>query len=252
MTALGRDLDVPFHIVFDVRSLKNGFSIPTEKSFNAWSREMTEDKTFSFQGRRERTFFRPKGHGFPAYTQNYIRTFGKIRWQGIATYMRWQDKEIVLMREVPLSHYQRAEELLDVFECFVVSASWVNTHWEIPETFFPGEASTLLMRAHNELAKDIDFISWNDLSLILRTLLSYSAAAKDNKMYDSVLPLWLEFREKQNIWYYQQCLAYMAYKNADDQDGMRKIINSCLRHFNQPDDYRHMRILKNMWEIDND
>lgn len=252
MTAIGRNLDVPFHLVLKVSDLKNGFFLSSEKSFTLWHKEMAEEKGFSFQGEKERTFFRPTGHGFPAYKQKYLRTFGKLRWQGLAIYMRWQDKEIVLLKEVPMNHYRRASELLDSFDCFVVSGAWSNTHWEVPEKFFPGKSSTLLLRAHNELAKDMDFISWRDLSLILRTLLSSSAAAKDRKVYDSALPLWLEFRERQNIWYSQQCLAYIAYRNAGNQEGMRKIVNSCLRHFNTPDDHRHMRILKNIWEITND
>ena len=252
MTALGRKRDVPFHLVFSVTELKNGFFIPSEQSFHTWRREISEKDSFSFQGEKERIFFRPQEHGFPAYKQEYIRTFGKLRWQGIATYLRWQNKELVLLREVPLVHYQRAREVLDSFGCFIVSASWSNRHWEIPEKFFPGDPAELLLRVHRELSKNIEFISWNDLSLMLRTLLSRAAAEKDSRMFDTVLPLWLDFREKQEIWYTQHCLAYITYRNAEDQEGMRRILNSCLRHFNTPDDYRHTRILKNIWEIKND
>ena len=144
MTALGKKRDVPFHIVFSVSDLKDGFFVPSEKSFQAWNKQMAEKNAFHFQGERERTFFRPQKQGFPAFNQKYIRTFGKLRWQGIATYMRWQNKEIVLLREVPLNHYQRAKELLESFGCFVVSGDWSNRHWEIPEKFFPGKASAPL------------------------------------------------------------------------------------------------------------
>lgn len=249
MTAVGRRKDVPFHLLLTVTDLKNGFFIPTDTSYNAWNRQMSEKHAFSFQGEKMRTFFRPQAHGFPAYNQNYIRTFGELRWQGVATYARWQDKEIVLLREVPLKHYQRAKTLIEAFDCLVVTSAWSNRHWEIPKTFFPGVPEDLLVRANRELAQNINFISWSDLSLMLRTLLSYAAAKKDSKMLDSVIPLWLDFREKQQIWYTQRCLSYIAYRNVGNQNGMRKILNSCLRHFRTPDDYRHIRILENIWEI---
>lgn len=252
MTALGQNRDVPFHLTFSVTDLKNGFFTTTEKSFLAWRRKMAEKESFSFQGEKERTFFRPQAQGYPAYKQDYTRTFGKLRWQGIAIYARWQDKEIILLREVPLVHYQRAKELLNVFRCFIVNVTWSNRHWEVPETFFPGDTAELLLRANRELSKNTEYISWRELSLMLRTILSRAAAAKDLKMLDSAMPLWLDFREKEDVWYTQRCLAYITYQNAEDQNGMRKILNSCLRHFHSPDDYRHTRILKNIWEIKND
>lgn len=250
MTAIGKNRDVPFHLDVTVTDLENGFRIPSEKSYQAWYTRMSDENGFSFYGDRARTFFRARAHGFPAYKIRYTRIFGKSRWQGVATYMRWQDKEIVLLREVPQHHFVRAKTLLRLNDCFEVSVAWSNRHWEVPEKLVQGDPSELLLRAHRELSRNINFIPWKDLSLILRTLLAQAAINKDQKMYDSVMPLWLSFREKQEIWYTRHCLAYITCQNADDSEGMQKIKNICLKQFNTPDDYRHLRILENIWEID--
>ena len=66
----------------------------------------------------------------------------------------------------------------------------------------------------------------------------------------AAFPLWREFREKQQVWYAQSCLAYQTYQTAEDREGMNRIINECLRRFPSPDDLRHVKIMKNVWTIE--
>jgi len=164
--------------------------------------------------------------------------------------MRYQDREIVLLREVPANHFWRSDRVLQSYGAFVVSPAMVDRYWEIPEKRMEGDSTRLLQRAAMELRKNIAAAVWDELDLILRTLLCRAYENKDPVLIAAVEPLWKEFREKQQIWYSQCCLAYQAYQAEENREGMNRIINECLRRFPSPDDHRHVKIMKNSWTIE--
>ncbi len=250
MTALGKNMDVPFHLVFTVNPLPDGFRTTRRKSFDDWRKRVSEQNGFAFLSNPEQDFYRPAESGFPYYSISYTRIDKKIRWQGYASYMRYQDKELVLLREVPVNHFWRSERVLRRFGAFVVSPTMVDHYWEIPEKRMEFNPTRLLQRCALELRKNIAVAVWDDLDLALRTLLCRAYETKDQVLIDAVVPLWLDFRTKQQVWYSQNCLAYQTAQASQNLQEMTRIVNDCLRRFPSPDDHRHVKIMKNIWTIE--
>ena len=67
---------------------------------------------------------------------------------------------------------------------------------------------------------------------------------------DDTLDLLQEFRERQKYWYSQACLAYQHFEQNDKWENMKAIRNECLLKFPSSDDYRHTKIIRNIWTID--
>lgn len=250
MTALGKNMDVPFHIVFTVSTLPDGFRKTRRKSFDEWRKRVSEQNGFAFLDDPEQEFYRPTESGFPYYRLSYTRQDKNFRWQGYASYMRYHDKELILLREVPASHFWRSEQVLQSFGAFVVSPAMVDHYWEIPAERMTEDSTRLLQRASFELRKNIAATVWDDVDLMLRTLLCRAYETNDPVLISAVVPLWREFREKQQIWYSQCCLAFQTYQTAGNSEGMNRIVNECLRRFPSPDDHRHVKIMKNIWTIE--
>lgn len=250
MTALGRNFDVPFHIVFTVTGVPDGFRTTRKQSFDDWRKRLSEQQGFAFLEDPKQDFYRPAEGGFPYYRLAYTRQDKNFRWQGYASYMRYHDRELVLLREVPAGHFWRTDRVLQSYGAFVVSPSMTDRYWEIPEKRVEGDTTRLLQRASQELRKNIAVAVWDELDAMLRTLLCRAYESRDEVLSAAVLPLWLEFKEKQQVWYSQCCLAYQTYQTAENTEGMNRIVNECLRRFPSPDDHRHVKIMKNIWTIE--
>ncbi len=250
MTALGKNFDVPFHIVFTVSTVPDGFRTTRRKSFDNWRKRVSEQQGFAFLEDPKQDFYRPAEGGFPYYRLSYSRQDKNFRWQGYASYMRYHDKELVLLREVPVGHFWRSDRVLQRFGAFVVSPAMADRYWEIPEKQMEGDSTRLLQRASQELRKNIAIAVWDELDAMLRTLLCRAYESRDEVLTAAVLPLWLEFKEKQQVWYSQCCLAYQTYQTAENTEGMNRIVSECLRRFPSPDDHRHVKIMKNIWTIE--
>ena len=225
MTALGKNMDVPFHLVFTVTPLPDGFRTTRRKSFDDWRKRVSEQNGFAFLSDPEQDFYRPSESGFPYYSVSYMRIDKKIRWQGYASYMRYQDKELILLREVPVNHFWRAEQVLRRFGAFVVSPTMVDHFWEIPGKRMEVNPTRLLQRCALELRKNIAVAVWDDLDFALRTLLCRAYETKDQVLIDAVVPLWLDFRTKQQVWYSQNCLAYQTAQASQNLLEMTRIVN---------------------------
>ena len=103
--------------------------------------------------------------------------------------MRYQDKELILLREVPLNHFWRADRTLQKFGSFVVSPAMTDRYWEIPEKRMPENSTRLLQRASLELRKNIAVAVWDELDWILRTLLCRAYEEQDSVLIAAVSPL---------------------------------------------------------------
>ncbi|MBO4630534.1 MAG: FHA domain-containing protein [Lentisphaeria bacterium] len=250
MTLLGKNLDVPFHLSLKVNKLPNGFIVSRKKSFALW-RKSAEESGFSFLAEPEQKFFAPQDScGYPYYFVGYRRTEKNFRWQGFACYLRYYNYEIIFLREVPVRHFWRAESVLERYNCFVVSPLAVSYYWEIPEKVRLDCSSNILYKGLLEnMWGNLISCNWQDMKENFAQLLSLSHHQKDASMAKDSAILWREFRERQQHIYSQACLAYQRFEMLQDQDGMLRIRSECLRKFPLPDDCRHERIMKNIWNI---
>lgn len=251
MTLLGRKLDVPFHLRLTVNAIPDGYIVPREKSFEAWKKLATEQLGFTFTSLPERKFYSPDTRGYPYYAVNYKRTDKNFQWQGMVSYLRYHNREIIFLREVPLRHFWRAERVLERFNCFVASPDARLSYWEIPEKVSLEKSKTSIYKGLLEIMwGHLITCDWQDAKAQFAELLSASYHQNDLGMARDALVLWQEFCKKQQFWYCQECLAYQRCRLNQDMEGMIRIRNECLRKFPDEGDCRHDRIIKNIWDIE--
>ena len=208
MTLLGKKLDVPFHLQLTVNTIKDGYIIPREKSFERW-KEKAAENGFSFTTLPQENFYSPETSGYPYYLISCKRTANNFQWQGFVSYLRYHDKEIILLREVPLHHFWRTERVLDRFNCFVVSPDARLSYWEIPEKISLEKSKTGIYKKLLEVMRGhLVTSNWKDVKEEFAELLSASYHVNDVGMAKDALVLWQEFRKRQHFWYCQECLAY--------------------------------------------
>ena len=244
LTAIGKRCDIPFHLSFSVKTLENGFETTREKSFAAWEDNAGD---FKFIGEPVEDFLRKDGAGYPYYRVCYTRVQNGFKWRGILNYLRYLDKEIVFLREVPESQYWRAERTLEDYECFVVAKSTDASYWEIPEKVSDADTTLLLETAAEQLRDNIVAMDWKQMDFVLRTLLYRAYKNNDKALIDTSQQLWKYFKTKKDIWFSKCCLAYNFYEEQGDTRKTREIVDECLRKFDSPQDYRHIRIIKGLW-----
>ena len=250
LTLLGRHLDVVFHLKLEVNPLPDGFVVSRKESFNRWRKDAEEKHGFTFLGPPEDKFYAMSTCGFPYQTMGYKRTDDVMQWQGIACYMRYHDQEIIFTREVPVQHFWRAESVVTSYGCFVASPDAANSYWEIPEVIPENASKTELYRALlAKMMTNAAITDWPEINREFALLLSLSGKTNDKDMMHDALDLLSEFRERQSLWYAQACLAYQHYEQDEDWNMMKSLLNVALSKFPTPDDYRHIRILQNIWTL---
>ena len=248
LTLLGKNLEVLFHLKLEVNTLPGGYTLSRRSSFERWRKRAEQELGFSFQVVPEQRFYAQSTCGYPYFTMSYKRRGSDFQWQGIVCYLRYHDREIVFFREVPLQHYWRAEKVLNNFGCFVASPDAANSYWEIPEEMPAALSRTELYRSLLErMADNVAIADWPEIGRRFALLLSAAGAEKDDALMKDTLALLYEFREKQEFWYAQACLAYHYFERNQNWDRMREIRNECLTKFPSPDDYRHTKVIKNIW-----
>ena len=252
MTLLGKNLDVPFHLRLIVNTLPNGFVTSRKASFERWRALAADKQGFSFVSLPKDKFYAAETCGYPYYSVSYKRIDGNFQWLGSVSYMRYHDQEIIFLKEVPFRHFWRAERVLERFNCFVVSPNAVASYWEIPEKMPEKISRTNLYKILlDQMRGSLIACNWQDMKANFSVLLSSAGQSGDVSMMNDALALWREFRERQQSWYSQACLAYQMYDLSNDDSGKKhEIVTECLRKFPKPDDYRHIRIIENNWAID--
>ena len=248
LTLLGKNFDVLFHLKLEVNTLPGGYTLPRRESFERW-RKLAEQKLgYSFQVVPEQRFYAQSTCGYPYLTLSYKRRGSDFQWQGLVSYLRYHDREIIFTREVPIQHYWRAERVLNNFGCFVASPDAANSYWEIPEHMPENLSRTDLYRSLLErMADSVAIADWPEIGRRFALLLSAAGAAKDDALLKDTLELLGEFRERQEFWYARTCLAYHYFERNNNWERMRELRNECLTKFPAPDDYRHIRVIKNIW-----
>lgn len=250
LTAAGENLDVPFHIVFKSEAVKNGYGKTTRKSFNEWTERMEKSGMMRFSSPSQQDFFNKGDNGYPYIKIDYSRKLGNMSWRGVACYMRFLDKEIVLLREVPTAQYWRSEGLVRDYDCISVANSTVLRHWEIPEKPINENATKMLKMLNRELNKNLEVASWEDIDLLLRNLFREAYVKDEKPLIETATSLLEKFRAKQKIWYSRKCLEYSDARNRANNAEMTRILNECLERFEPLNDYRYIRIMKNDWSVE--
>ena len=252
LTLLGKHLDVVFHLKLEVNPVPDGYVVSRKESFSRWRKDAEENKGFTFLGPPEDKFYAISTCGFPYQRMEYKRADDVMQWQGFVCYMRYHDREIIFIREVPVQHYWRAEKVVTNYSCFVASPDAANSYWEIPEDIPEDASKTELYRSllSKWMMNNVAITNWPEIKKEFALLLSLSGKANDQDMMYDALELLSDFRERQALWYAQACLAHQHFEQDENWNMMKNVLNSALSKFPTPDDYRHIRILHNIWTLD--
>lgn len=250
LTAIGKNLDIPFHIVFSATKLEDGYTKTRRDTFNKWVSKSEEDGKIKFTSSPSEDFFNKDNNGYPYTRVNYTRNVNGMTWRGVACYMRFLDREVLLMRKVPSSQYWRAASVLDRYDCISIANSTVRNHWEIPEKPLEGDSTKMLQSLNHELRKNMEIASWEDIDLLIRSLFLQAYKRGEKPLIDTLESLLEKFRTQQKIWYSRKCLEYLDFQKKGNSAEMTRILNECVEKFEPLDDYRYMRIMKNDWSIE--
>lgn len=251
LTLLGKNLEVLFHLKLEVNALPDGYVLSRKESFARWRARAEKESGFTFLTQPEQRFYATSTCGIPYQIVSYKRRDKQFQWQGLACYLRYHDREIVFIREVPVQHYWRAEKVLNQYGCFVASPDAANSYWEIPEKMPETVVKTDLYRSLlTEMMDNVAVADWPELNRRFAVLLSQSGKSRDESMMKDALELLRELRERQDLWYSQACLAYQHYEQNENWAMMRHIRSECLAKFPSPNDYRYTKIIRNIWTVD--
>lgn len=250
LTAVGKNLDIPFFLSFSSSKLEGGFRKTARESFREWFEKTLKGGDIKFTSAERTDFFNKGDNGYPYIRIDYTRKAEALTWRGVACYMRFLDREIIFRREIPSTQYWRAASLLNDYDCMSVANSTVRRHWEIPEKPLEGDATKMLQSINRELQKNMEISSWQDIDLLLKSVFVKAYERGERPLIEAAGALLEKFRAGQKVWYSRKCLEYSDFRKNGNKAEMSRILNECLEKFEPLDDYRYTRIMKNDWSIE--
>ena len=250
VTRIGNDRSVPFHILAEVNVLSNGFRMTTAASYAAWKDRMVKNGyAFDFTGEKM-IFPNAAENGFPVWRIPFRRNIGQSDAAGgNILYFRHYNKEVTLVKEVPLGEILRSRTLLRSFNCLGVSLKRVRRHVEIPERRVEGNLSEMLSQCSNLLSGNAEGADWNEADAILRTVLVSAVEEGDRQLFTNAVNLLDYFRHLQQVWYVRKCLEYQQITDRDAGTQRNQLRQEVLGRFPDPYDHRHQKVAVDDWEV---
>ncbi|MCQ2380190.1 MAG: hypothetical protein MJ025_04635 [Victivallaceae bacterium] len=249
-TAVGRNYDVPINISFVLRDVKDGFRVTRQESLNAMIDDAANRYGVVVTNGPSLKFYLPNTCGYPYNHLEFLRADAKtgMLWHGYASYLRYQDKELLLLREVPSRYFAMAKPLLDENDFFDTKVSMADYYWEVPEKRLDMPIDAVVNKAFALFSKgNVALMSWKDADLVLRTLLCYAYENHDTDLITVSEAFWKVFRDSQQQWYMGACLTYAKAEMDEDIATQRSIRNECLRNFSFDSDCRRTKVMENIW-----
>ena len=250
ITRIGKDRSVPFHLLAEANVLSNGFRVTTAASYAAWKDRMVKNG-YAFDFTDEKMIFpNAAENGFPVWRIPFRRNIGRSDAAGgNILYFRHYDKEVTVVKEVPLGEMLRARTLLKAFSCVGVSLKRVRRHVEIPERRVEGDLSELLSQCSNLLSVNPESADWNEADAMLRTVLVSAAEGGDRQLFTNAVNLLEYFRTLQQVWYVRKCLEYRQLEGDDVGARRTQLRQEVLGRFPDPYDHRHQKVAVDDWGV---
>lgn len=258
VTAVGRDRTVPFHLCVTQRVLTNGLRMTTLDSYRAWKHAREQDK-WSLDTADERiVFLNGSESGYPAWSIDYGRIVADSALIGRALYIRHLDREIVVLRELPMPFAGRAKDLLDGYLCVAANLTAVRARFEIPDERESGRPRDLVLSAYKCLQNGFLAADWRQLDRMLRTAILEALEGGDRRLLQDAKMLYATLREKMQIWYVRACLDFQQLDDPTRRDGLEDGVRragrtairlECARRLPEESDCRQRRIANDDWSL---
>ena len=250
MTAIGRDKNVPFHLLAAVCTVSNGYHTTTAASYAAWKDRMVKAGYALDFTEETMVFPNDAENGFPMWRIPFRRNIGqKNAAGGNILYFRHFDKEVTLVKEVPLGEMLRARRLMRSFNCIGVGLKRVRRHVEIPEKRVDGNLSEMLSYCFTRLSENPEGVDWVETFAMIRTVIVSAAEDGDKQLLTNALHLLDNFRVVQNVWYVRKCLEYQQTTGREAGAVRNELRQEAQRRFPDPYDRRHHKIANDDWEV---
>lgn len=258
VTAVGRDRDVPFHLNVTCETLTNGLRMTTIDSYRAWKRAREQDKWTLNAADEQLVFLNNSESGYPAWAVDYGREAEGFVFVGRALYIRHLDREIVVLRELPISFSGRTKNLLDGYLCIAANLTAVRARFEIPAERESGRPRDLVFSAYKDLQGGFLAADWRRLDRMLRTAILEALEKDDQRLLQDAKSLYAVLREKMQTWYVRACLNFQQLDDPTQSDvleegvrcaGRTAIRLECARRLPDESDCRQLRIANDDWSL---
>lgn len=257
-SAMGRDRDVPYMLLFDVRKDPVELRLSTSASVWRWMQDVrNREKGIAFEAQSESEivpkFFEDDypwccqmqtQYGVKYVTQMYQNTHQDgVIWRGLVLYFRSGDTSYVLRREIPETYWKRGVGQLSADPNIGVFAHYSETYWESPGAVgLPLEWSNAeLFKAIGESLNADRSGIWGKVALWIDALLIKSWSSDVDMRYQALDRL-AQLRKYQEDFYNGKQNAFEVAKMDDRGKKMLEIRQDVKSVFDKPTDRRYFML----------
>jgi len=249
LSVIGKKRDVPFHLQLQINTLKDGFRVPKEQSFNTWRQNAQEKDGIVFTDKPTTEFYSKLECGIPGYRMMYQRQAQNVTWKGIAIYIRYEDKEIILLKEVFNRNWNRAAKMLSMVSCLSFSPDMVRNYWEVPEKLYDDSLPALSKIIARELSKNDEHASWSETYAAICSALSLAHVKNDTKVIVTLEESLHRFRRHQSVWFTRNCLYFKYCRQYNLNKEIQLLRSESANRFSGLNDYRLSKVCNDDWSL---
>lgn len=255
LSAIGKQRDVPLHIVATTVVDKETLTQTREEAFQAWMKQQKElDSSLDFATVQEFMFTcKNSGSGVPFNRVSYRRRLQDEDYFGYAVYLRYEDRIHTVLIEVPLSAQWRSNMFFRSYlnSIVIFAARRAPEYWEGTSDY---KKESSIEDDFNEVKiyqKRKSPVYWEKIHYSLISALIKAKQKGDQKSLDNAKSLLAKLRSEQREWYNTQKLAYqLAYKNGrkGTMQSIQAMASSIFTPEFQQSDYRYELIKRKDWK----
>ena len=186
-------------------------------------------------------------NGIPYDIVQYQRDKGSS-WYGVLRFFRHGSTCYILRAEIPASEKQRGQEILLDAPFMSFHIKFIRTHWEGNDKYVKGNPERMLLSVRDELQNHDSKMQYAKLELTLKSILAQAENRGLKNIYGEAMNLLLVLREKQQKYYNNQKLRWMAAVQDGNVLEKQKIKNESEAVFSITGDKRRSDILRGRWE----
>jgi hypothetical protein len=240
VSVFGQRRDVPCRLTLELAQSPELLAVGREAGFAAWrEKKISGGGQWGFELENTLRFI-GDGNGIPYRVASFRHTEDGETWFGFAQYLKYRDREIVLLKEIPSSEGYRGERILKGTAFFLASQAFVEAHWE-PDGKVPGRPLDELLGEAEKLLAPAETAGrqLRVLADTLRQALTLALARNDAAAYDKARAMLLELRNRQASELNNSLIEIHRERATGRDKAAALLTKACLDVFNDPDDKRY-------------
>ena len=232
-TRIGSLCSIPLHLEYHGRSSTGILLSTKEKVFEKWIKE-TAGKEWQFD-RISRVRFFGENNGFPYLTAEYRRKVSSEYRFGIATSLKFRDRQFIFLKEIPLKERKRGEKLLRTETFFKVAPEIISRYWDVNVPLLDLPAEEMLERSKKMLSRVTPGV-WGQTYQLLVSSLIKAHSEKNSETADRAELLLADMRKMQRRWLNAQRIDCLNSIAKGDHKTAYRVKKNCERVFSDKND----------------